>query len=160
MKTTFVLHAFFIRNAFFQLSLSVLYLLYLFRLLMSHLGLFMSFLCDLFFVFSLIFIVINHITSFKQTSLFFVYFLKYLQLFWIITWMKNANNFQIVKVQPQGVAQLLLDFLSISVWRCLQKCCLLKKRVIDYSSHTKKKDSFREIMLTVIYFATLIIPIS
>ena len=23
---------------------------------------------------------------------------------WMITWMKNVNNFQIVKVQPQGVA--------------------------------------------------------
>ena len=24
--------------------------------------------------------------------------------FWMITWMKNVNNFQIEKVQPQGVA--------------------------------------------------------
>ena len=23
---------------------------------------------------------------------------------WMITWMKNVNNFQIAKVQPQGVA--------------------------------------------------------
>ena len=30
--------------------------------------------------------------------------------FWIITWMKNANNFQIPKVQLQGVAQNLLNF--------------------------------------------------
>ena len=28
--------------------------------------------------------------------------------------MKNVNNFQIAKVQPQGVAQYLLDFLPIS----------------------------------------------
>ena len=41
------------------------------------LGLFMSYLCDLFFIFSLIFIVINHITSFKQTY-FFVHFLEHL----------------------------------------------------------------------------------
>ena len=34
------------------------------------LGLFMSYLYNLFFIFSLIFIVINHITSFKQTYLF------------------------------------------------------------------------------------------
>ena len=33
-------------------------------------GLFMSYLCDLFFIFSLMFIVINHITLFKQTYLF------------------------------------------------------------------------------------------
>ena len=39
------------------------------------LGLVMSYLCDLFFIFSLIFIVINHITLFKQAYLgFFVYF--------------------------------------------------------------------------------------
>ena len=44
------------------------------------LGLFMSYLCDLFFIFSLIFIVINHITSFKQTY-FFVHFLEHLLLF-------------------------------------------------------------------------------
>ena len=23
---------------------------------------------------------------------------------WMITWIKNINNFQIVKIQPQGVA--------------------------------------------------------
>ena len=45
------------------------------------LGLFMSYLCDLFFIFSLIFIVINHITSIKQTHLFFAQFLEYLLLF-------------------------------------------------------------------------------
>ena len=33
------------------------------------------------FIFSLIFIVINHITSFRQTYLFFVHFLEYLLLF-------------------------------------------------------------------------------
>ena len=38
------------------------------------LGLFMLHLCNLFFSFSLIFIIINHITSFRQTHLFFVYF--------------------------------------------------------------------------------------
>ena len=35
----------------------------------------------------------------------------------MIMWMKKANNFQkfqIVKVQPQGVAWFLLDFLPIS----------------------------------------------
>ena len=48
---------------------------------MSRLSPFMSYLCDLLFVFSLIFIVINHITSFKQTYLFLVQFLEYLVLF-------------------------------------------------------------------------------
>ena len=38
-------------------------------------------LCDLFFIFKIIFTVINHITSFKQTYLFFEHFLEYLLLF-------------------------------------------------------------------------------
>ena len=37
----------------------------------------MSHLCDLIFIYSLIFVDINHITSFKQTYLFFVHFLDY-----------------------------------------------------------------------------------
>ena len=41
----------------------------------------MSYLYDLFLIFSLIFIVINHITSLKQTQLFFVHFLEYFLLF-------------------------------------------------------------------------------
>ena len=31
--------------------------------------------------------------------------------------MKNVNNFQLAKVQPQGVAEHWLDFLPMSVWR-------------------------------------------
>ena len=57
----------------------ILYLAYL--CLCLGLGLFMSYLCDLFFIFSIAFIVINHITSSKQTYLFFVYFLENLVLF-------------------------------------------------------------------------------
>ena len=38
-------------------------------------------LCDLFFIFSLIFIVINHTTSLKQTHLLFVHFQENLLLF-------------------------------------------------------------------------------
>ena len=45
------------------------------------LDLFTSYLCDLLFIINLIFIVINHITSLKQTHLFFVYFLGYHLLF-------------------------------------------------------------------------------
>ena len=40
----------------------------------------MSYLCDLRFTSSLIFIDINHITSIKQTYLFFLHFLEYLLL--------------------------------------------------------------------------------
>ena len=38
-------------------------------------------LCDLLFVFSLIFMFINHIISLNQTHLFFVHFLEYLLIF-------------------------------------------------------------------------------
>ena len=57
----------------------ILYIVYLCPYL--GLGLVMSDLSDLFFIFSLIFIVINHIISFKQTYLFFCTFLEYLLLF-------------------------------------------------------------------------------
>ena len=80
----------------------ILYLVYV--CLCLGLGLFVLYLYDLFFISSLIFIVINHINSFKQTCLFFVHFLEYLLLSWMVTWMKKMNNFQIAKVQPQGAA--------------------------------------------------------
>ena len=57
----------------------ILYLVYL-RLCLG-LGLLMSYLRDLRFTFSLVFIAINHITSLKQMELAFVQFLKYLLLF-------------------------------------------------------------------------------
>ena len=57
----------------------ILYLVYLCPCL--GLGLLMPHICDLFFIFTLIVIVINHITSFKQTFLFFVHFLENLLLF-------------------------------------------------------------------------------
>ena len=30
--------------------------------------------------------------------------------FWMITWVKNMNNFQIENIQPQGIAHLLFGF--------------------------------------------------
>ena len=96
------------------------HILYLVYLCPCH-GLcpFLSDLCDLFFIFSLIFIVINHISSFKCTYLFFLYFLEYACYFLMITWMNKAHNFKIAKLQPQSVAYLLLDFLPISAWHWL-----------------------------------------
>ena len=75
----------------------ILYLVYL----CPCLGQIMLYLCDLFFIFSFIFIVINHITLLKQKHLFFVQFLEC--LLWMITWMKKKNHFKLAKVQPQGV---------------------------------------------------------
>ena len=72
----------------------------------------MSYLCDLFFIFTLIFIIINHIIS-RHTC-----FLHILQIilnqFWIKKWRKEVNDFEIAKVQPQSVIQLSLHYLLIS----------------------------------------------
>ena len=93
----------------------ILYLVYFSPCL--SLGLFMSYLCDFFY---LIFTAFNHITLFKQTYFFFVHVLGYFLLFLDDgTWLKKANNFQVAKIQPQGTAQILLDFSPILVWRSL-----------------------------------------
>ena len=42
--------------------------------------------------------------------------------FWMKTWMKNVNNFQKAKVQPQGVAYLAL----------FMKVLLIKKHVYQF----------------------------
>ena len=59
----------------------ILYLVYLGPCL--RLGLFKSYLFGLLFIFSLIFITVNHnhVISLKQTHLFFAHFLEYLLLF-------------------------------------------------------------------------------
>ena len=67
----------------------ILYLVYL--CLSLGLGPFMLYLCDLCFIFSLVFIVINNITSLKQTHLFFT-FLQYLLLFFDEESKKFSND--------------------------------------------------------------------
>ena len=64
----------------------------------------MSYICDLFFNFSLIFIVINDINTFKQVFVFLYILLGYLQLFLDDNMDEESEYFQIAKVQPQGVA--------------------------------------------------------
>ena len=88
----------------------ILYLVYLCPCLV--LDPFMLYMCDLFFIFNLVFILINNLI--KKTHLFFVYFLEYFYYFWV----KKANNFQKAKVQPQGVPHFA-DFLPISAWHRL-----------------------------------------
>ena len=61
----------------------ILYLVYLCPCL--GLGLFMSYISVPFFIFSLAFIAINHITSLKQAYLFFVHFLEHLLLFFFLS---------------------------------------------------------------------------
>ena len=64
----------------------------------------MSYICDLFFNFSLILIVINHINTFKQVFVFLYILLGYLQLFLDDNMDEESECFQIAKVQSQGVA--------------------------------------------------------
>ena len=40
--------------------------------------------------------------------------------FWMITGMKNVNNFQIANVQSRDATSHLFDFLPIFVWRCFK----------------------------------------
>ena len=65
----------------------------------SGLCLFLSYLCHLFFIFSLISIAINHITSLKQKDLFFfvcfAHFQNSFYYFWMTTRVKKMNNFQL-----------------------------------------------------------------
>ena len=53
-------------------------------------------------IFFFIFIMINRINTDAVVLLLIFQNMSY--YFWIIPTMKNVNNFQIVKVQPQGVA--------------------------------------------------------
>ena len=58
-----------------------------------------------FFIAYLINQLINRIVSWVQIHLFFMLIcLEDVYYFWMQRWMKNVNNFQIAKVQPQGVA--------------------------------------------------------
>ena len=63
----------------------------------------MSYLCDLFFILIFIFIMINRMNT--GTIVIFLFFKNMSYYYFpMITWMKNVNNFQIAKVQYQGVA--------------------------------------------------------
>ena len=73
----------------------------------------MPYLCDLFFIFILNFIVSNNIISLPQTHLFYLSTFLYLSYFWMVRWTRKANNFQIAKNKLEGVAYLLHDFLPI-----------------------------------------------
>ena len=87
--------------------------LYLSRCL--DLDLFISHVCDTLFIS----IMINR----TNTDIFVLLlcFENMSYYFWMITWMKNGNNFQVAKFQSE-FAQHLLNFLPISAWRCFKKC--------------------------------------
>ena len=76
-----------------------LYLLYLRPCL--DLGLFLLYLCDLIFIFILIFVMINRMNT--DTLVLLLIFQNMSYYLWMITWMKNVHNFWVGKVQPQCV---------------------------------------------------------
>ena len=88
-------------NFFMSISIIArhfLYLLYFCSCL--DLGLIMSYLYHLFFIFIFIFIMIDRIISWMQTHLFFCLFSRTCPI--IFGW-RMWINFQLAKVQPQGV---------------------------------------------------------
>ena len=75
------------------------------------------YLWNLFFIFIFIFIMINRMNT--DIFVLLLIFQNMSYYFWMITQIKGVNNFQIAKVQPQGVAWDLLNFFPISTWCCL-----------------------------------------
>ena len=56
-----------------------------------------AYICDLFFIFIFIFVMINCIISGVQANLFFCLIFRILEFIWMMT-LKNVNNFQMAKV--------------------------------------------------------------
>ena len=65
-------------------------------------SIFILYLCDLFFIFIFIFIMTSHMNTGTLALLLIFQNMSY--CFCLITWMKNAHNFQTPKLQPQGAA--------------------------------------------------------
>ena len=113
--------------------------------------LFMLRLCDPFFIFSLIFITINHTTSLKQTNLFFAHFSEYLMLV-----LDNMNEESVWFSNSKNSASgcLLLRFYLIF---CLFRpgvsfmSCLYKKACIIFLN--KQQPNFFVTILLSFYFS-------
>ena len=65
----------------------------------------------------------------NRRTCFFVHFLEYLLFFWI-TWMKKANNFQKGKVKPQRCCLAFAWFFTIFSLALLIKVLLMKKKLV------------------------------
>ena len=101
-----------------------LYLIYL--CLYLCLGLYMSHVCNLFFIFSLTFIVINHITSLKQTHLFFIHFVECLLLFLGNNLDKESEQFSNIKSSASGCCLAFAWFFAnLSQSLLIKKTCKL-----------------------------------
>ena len=110
----------------------ILYLVCLFLCL--GLGLFMSYLCDLFFNVSLIFIVINHITTFKQRFLFFLHFLEHLLLLFDDNVDEESKSFSNSKNSASGCCLAFAWFFcQFQPGVAYRSVAYIKKRVSRFS---------------------------
>ena len=75
--------------------------------------------------------------------------------FWMITWIKNVNNFQIAKVQSQGVTQLLLNSFFQFQPDVAYKSVAYKKKRVFFINCCKRPffgDKYRPKNLVLILF--------
>ena len=105
------------------------------------LGTFMSCLCDLLFIFSLIFIVINHITSLRQTHLLFVHFLEYLLLSLDYNIDEESEKYSNKESSASGCCLAFAYFFSNFSLVLLIKKLLIKKSVYSNDEKVKKASS-------------------
>ena len=89
----------------------------------------MSYLCDLFFIFSLIFTAINHISTFKQRYSFFVHFLECLLLFLNDDVNEESKESLNSKSSASGCCLAFALFFANFSLALLTKVLLTKKRV-------------------------------
>ena len=107
----------------------ILYFIYLY--LWLGLGLFMPYLCDLFFIFNLLFIVINHKITWKQTNLFFAHISEYLLLVLDINVEEKSEYFFNSKSSASGCCLAFAWFLANFILVLLVKVLLTKKRAYE-----------------------------
>ena len=61
-----------------------------------------------------------------DTLVLLLFFKNISNYFWMITWIKNVNNFQIAKVQPSGICLAFCQFQSAVIYKSLayKKTCI------------------------------------
>ena len=106
----------------------ILYLVYIWPCL--GLGLFMSYLYHLYFIFRLIFFFINLIAPFKQTHLFFEHFLEYFLLFLDDNVDEEREEFSSSESSASGCCLAFALFFANFRLALLIKVLLIKKACI------------------------------
>ena len=87
-----------------------------------------------------------------NTDIFFLFltFQSTTQYFWMIMWTKNMNNFQIAKLQHQGVPQHLLEFFANFSLALLLKVLLINNKTCSVFQQLIINQIIREPSNTVI----------